>query len=211
MAPIITLIRHGQGYHNLYNDDQIIDPTLTDKGKKQCHRVCDQFTHHTNVTHILASPLYRTIETAFHCFRRAIDRGVKIVAMPEVTEVSAEGFNRGHTSEEIIAWAQSPLGLGGDYLDQQTFSYLLPYWYEKSAGLYEDSESKVMLRALIARRIIQRLAKDAGDNSHIVVVSHQDFLSYLVDSNAAWSNAEWRSYNISDDDAATLVLINSRG
>ncbi|KAL1862579.1 hypothetical protein Daus18300_008539 [Diaporthe australafricana] len=208
MAPIITLIRHGEGFHNVNNDYSIVDPTLTDEGKNQCNRVRDRFPHHANVSHILASPLYRAIETAFYSFRPAIDRGVKIMAMREVTEASADPCNSGHTSGEILAWAQPPLGLGGDYLDQQTFSWLPPYWSEKSAGLYEVTDSKLRLRALVARRIIHRVAMAAGDNSHIVVVSHQDFLSYLVNNYGAWSNAEYRSYHISDDDAATLVPIN---
>lgn len=198
MAPVITIIRHAQGVHNLYQDYQTyIDPTLTDLGKRQCLAVRDEFPHHNKVSHILVSPLYRTIETGFHCFKPAIERGVKITAMPEVTENEADGCNRGHTGEEIIEWAKATFG--GNFLDEGSFRCLPPYWYEKTEGLYEDNDTKLRLRASVARDIIQRVARTAGDDSHIVVVSHHEFLRYLVEEKTPghhWKNAEWRSYTI---------------
>lgn len=198
MAPVITIIRHAQGIHNVYQDYQTyIDPTLTDLGKRQCLAVHDKFPHHNKVSHILVSPLFRTIQTGFHCFKPAIERGIKITAMPEVTENAADGCNRGHTGEEIIEWAKATFG--GDFLDEGSFRCLPPFWYQKTEGLYEDSDSKLRLRASVARDIIGRVARDAGDDAHIVVVSHHEFLRYLVEEKNPghhWDNAEWRSYTI---------------
>lgn len=215
MAPVITLVRHAQGFHNLhrqmYRDDQTkIDPTLTDLGKNQCLDVRTQFPHHDKVSHILVSPLFRTIETGYYCFKPAIDRGIKITAMPEVTANSGEGCNRGHAPEEIIAWAKETFG--NDVLDEESFRWLVPYWYEKSEGLYENNDSKLRMRASVARQIIQRWASSAGDDAHIVVVSHWEFLPYLVGEDMGnpgprWTNAEWRSYTIEvrADGEPTLV------
>lgn len=211
MAPVITLVRHAQGFHNLYRDYQsIIDPTLTDLGKNQCLTVRDQYPHHDKVSDILVSPLFRTIETGFHCFKPAIDRGIKITAMPQVTANDPDGCNRGHTAEEIIEWAKSTFG--GDFLDEKTFRALPPYWHEKTEGLYESNDSKLKLRATVARDIIQKMARKAGDDAHIVVVSHWEFLPYLVEedkSAPAWKNAEWRSYTIEvrADGESTLAPI----
>lgn len=211
MAPVITLIRHAEGFHNLYKDYQsIIDPTLTDLGKTQCLTVRGQYHHHDKVSHILVSPLFRTIETGYLCFKPAVDRGIKITAMPEVTANDPDGCNRGHTAEEIIEWAKSTLG--GDFLDENSFLGLPPYWHQKTEGLYESSESKLRLRASVARDIIQRVARTAGDDSHIVVVSHWEFLPYLAmddKTQPSWKNAEWRSYTIEvgADGAPTLARI----
>ncbi|KAG6363875.1 hypothetical protein INS49_008978 [Diaporthe citri] len=186
MAPVITLVRHAQGFHNLYRqqyrDDQtLIDPTLTELGKNQCLDVRNQFPHHA-----------------------------KIAAMPEVTANAAEGCNRGHAPEEIIAWAKETFG--SDVLDEESFRWLVPYWYKKSEGLYEHNEEKLRMRASVARQIIQKEASSAGDDSHIVVVSHWEFLPYLVgDDNPGpqWKNAECRSYTIEAraDGETTLVRI----
>lgn len=213
MAPIITLIRHAEGFHNRYRDYQtIIDPKLTDLGKHQCLAVRNQFSQHDKVSHILVSPLFRTIETGYHCFKPAIDRGVKITAMPQVTANAADGCNHGHAPEEIIAWAKETFG--NDVLDEESFRWLVPYWYQKSEGLYEDNEAKLRMRASVARQIIQRAASSAGDDAHIVVVSHWEFLPYLVgddrgQSGPQWDNAEWRSYTIAAraDGEPTLVQI----
>lgn len=205
MAPVITIIRHAEGLHNLYLDYSIIDPKLTDTGLRQCSFVCKDFPRHAQVTHILASPLLRTVQTAYYCFTPAIDRGVKITAMQEVTEKDADGCNRGQAPEQIITSARSTFG--SDVLDEQSFRSLPPNWFEKS-GLYADTPSTLRQRALVARQAIQRLASTAGDDAHIVVVSHGQFLRYLVGSGPGWGNAEWRSYTIGADSNATLTQIN---
>lgn len=206
MAPVITLIRHAQGWHDYYQDWQTIDPELTDLGVRQCIAVRQNFPHQNKITHILASPLYRTIQTAVNCFKPAIDRGVQVTAMPEVTANEPDGCNQGHTPEEIIEWARSTLG--GDFLDERSFRLMASDWFDKSSGLYEYKESKLKLRAFIARQIIRRMAINAGDKAHIVVVSHWEFLPYLAEEKGPmWKNAEWRTYTIGSDDAATLVQI----
>jgi hypothetical protein len=42
MAPVITLIGHAKGLHNLHQDWSICDPMLTYLGVCQCQAVCDE-------------------------------------------------------------------------------------------------------------------------------------------------------------------------
>jgi broad specificity phosphatase PhoE len=209
MAPIITLIRHAQGMHDFYRDRQtIIDPTLTELGVRECLDVRKEFPHHDKITHIMVSPLKRTIETAMHCFKPAIDRGVQVAAMPEVTANEPDGCNQGHAPEEITEWARSTFG--GDFLNERSFHLMPSNWYDKSGGLYEYEESKLKLRASIARQILRRMAINAGDKAHIVVVSNWEFLQYLAEDNRPMGDhAEWRSYTIGSNDDATLVRLSS--
>ncbi|KAG8157573.1 hypothetical protein KVR01_012615 [Diaporthe batatas] len=211
VGPVITLIRHAQGWHNYYNDWSILDPTLTDLGERQCLAVQRNFPYHNKITHILASPLKRTIQTAVNCFKPAIDRGIRVQPLPEVIEIGPEECNQGHNPEDIIEWARSTFG--GDFLDEHMFSLMPSDWSDNSTGLYEYrmyeyTESKLRLRAEIARQIIRRTAIQAGDRAHIVVVSHSQFLPYLTQEQGPdWGVAEWRTYTIASDNAATMTRI----
>lgn len=50
MAPIIHLVRHAEGHHNVEeNGEKIRDPFLTEKGKQQCQQLCDELPHHDQV------------------------------------------------------------------------------------------------------------------------------------------------------------------
>ena len=68
----IYFIRHGEGYHNLYNYDyhnwHLEYPRLTTKGIKQCLNVKENVK---NVDIILVSPLRRTLETAEFIFDKS--------------------------------------------------------------------------------------------------------------------------------------------
>ncbi|RWA04348.1 hypothetical protein EKO27_g10755, partial [Xylaria grammica] len=64
MAPVIHLVRHAQGYHNLSRENQWIrDPDLTELGKAQCAELCKKFPYHDKITHLVASPIRRTLFT----------------------------------------------------------------------------------------------------------------------------------------------------
>lgn len=50
MAPIVYVVRHAEGYHNVEeNGHKIHDPYLTDHGKEQAQELCDKFEHHDKV------------------------------------------------------------------------------------------------------------------------------------------------------------------
>lgn len=196
MAPTITLIRHAQGYHNLFEDWTIFDPKLTELGNQQCEDVRHDYPHHNKVTHIFASPLFRTIETALYSFKPAIDRGIQIVMMPEVQECDNDKCNRGHSPDEIKK----------KFRDVVNVDNLSPGWYDKSSGSpYEPTGDKLRKRALNARKMIRDVVITTGDDACIVVVTHGQFLRYLTKLDSPWKNAEWELYTIMDDDEATLL------
>ncbi|TAQ89056.1 hypothetical protein B7494_g2629 [Chlorociboria aeruginascens] len=92
---IIHLIRHAESEHKprgcITVDHDIRDPKLNEAGRKHCieraKHLCPQAKY---ITHILASPLSRTLETACLTFPDVINRGVKVLAIPELQSLSSD-------------------------------------------------------------------------------------------------------------------------
>ncbi|KAH7311018.1 hypothetical protein BKA65DRAFT_558840 [Rhexocercosporidium sp. MPI-PUGE-AT-0058] len=104
----IHLIRHGQSEHNYhaigYSKDpetycpedadpdekirrkQIRDPRLTPHGINEALDLRYRFPYMNELTHILVSPLSRTLQTAFLAFEPAIKRGVRPIALDILRE-----------------------------------------------------------------------------------------------------------------------------
>lgn len=83
--------------------DHIKDPILTSGGRKHCIQRNDFLVPQAKyITHILASPLSRALETAFLTTKAVTDRGVKVWALPELQSFSS-----------------APSGLGMDVSDLQ--------------------------------------------------------------------------------------------
>jgi hypothetical protein len=65
------------------------DPSLTPHGVKQCRNLLVAFPFHSQVEMIVASPLRRTLYTAFLGFEGVLkEKELKIIAMPEIQETS---------------------------------------------------------------------------------------------------------------------------
>lgn len=114
MPPTIHCVRHAQGFHNLSVANHTMhDPLLTQLGEEQCKRLQKDFPTMKNVDLIVASPLKRTIYTALLGFEPAIrDKGLKIVAMPELQETSDLPCDTGSSPEEIAKeFAGKPIDL----------------------------------------------------------------------------------------------------
>ncbi len=65
----MILIRHGQSHFNLHFaatrvDPGIVDPDLTEDGKRQAEAAASDLTRHENLQRIVASPSRRTLHTA---------------------------------------------------------------------------------------------------------------------------------------------------
>ena len=103
MAPTIHCVRHAQGFHNLsVANHQMHDPLLTKLGEEQCKRLQRDFPDMSKVDLVVASPLKRTIYTALIGFEPAIrEKGLKVIAMPELQETSDLPCDTGSTPEEI--------------------------------------------------------------------------------------------------------------
>lgn len=169
MAPTIHLIRHAQGFHNLsYENEKLPDPDLTPLGEQQCADLRTAFPHHEKLTHLLASPMRRTVYTCLHAFGK--DKLLPVTALPVFQEVSAQPCDIGSPA----AKSQAEFGHRADY------SQVPDAWMDKGPGSeYEPVLGKLLARGVKARKALREIAGD-GD-AHLAIVSHGGFLHFLTD------------------------------
>ncbi|KAI0112414.1 histidine phosphatase superfamily [Nemania sp. FL0031] len=198
MAPIIHLVRHAEGYHNLSLENQWIrDPDLTDKGKKQCEELNKAFPYHDKITHLVASPIRRTIFTCQYSFVEEVKAGKKITALPDAQEVSLFPCDVGSDVEPLKKEF-------GDLVD---FRLLTEDWNKKTPdSKYYPEPQKLEARARSTRLWLRDLVKDAGDDAQVVLVTHGGILHFITEDwegidpgrGTGWVNTEYRSYQFVD-------------
>ena len=95
MPPTIHCVRHAQGFHNLGLEFcSLQDPRLTPLGEKQCQTLqTTTFPDQNHISLITASPLSRTLHTAFLVFRPVLSSPTSkcrpsILAIPAAQETS---------------------------------------------------------------------------------------------------------------------------
>lgn len=198
MGITLHLVRHAQGHHNLSKaNESLHDPLLTPLGEQQCRDLRAAFPHHDKLTHLVASPLRRTLLTCRNAFGGDGPRAT-VVAQPLVQEVSAQPCDTGSAPEvlarEFGAWVDGRL--------------VQPGWNDKSPGSrWAPTVGSLEARSREARRWLRALGRgdDDGD-AHVVVVTHGGFLHFLTEDwegmdisrGTGWSNTEWRSYEFVD-------------
>ncbi|KAI0864446.1 phosphoglycerate mutase-like protein [Xylaria cubensis] len=198
MAPIIHLVRHAQGYHNLNVENQWIrDPDLTDLGKQQCEELCKSFPYHDKITHLVASPIRRTIFTCQYSFAPEVKAGKKIIALQDAQEVSLYPCDVGSDVEKLKKEF-------GDLVD---FQYVTQDWNDKSPdSKYYPEPKKLEARARSTRLWLRDLVKNAGDDAQVVLVTHGGILHFITEDwlgidpgrGTGWLNTEYRSYKFVD-------------
>ncbi|EON99762.1 putative phosphoglycerate mutase family protein [Phaeoacremonium minimum UCRPA7] len=208
MPITLHLVRHAQGFHNLsLINQQISDPSLTPFGREQCAELCKAFPAHDKITHLVASPMRRAIQTCYLSFQPAATAGKKVIAIPEVQEVSTLPSDIG----------TDPRILQIEFEDIADLSHVKPGWNDKSAGTpWSPTLDRLTARAKAARRWLRKLGQEAGGEADIAVVSHGGFLHFLTEDwdgmdparGTGWQNTEYRSYEFvdpeGDDDVASL-------
>ncbi|KAF5714045.1 histidine phosphatase superfamily clade-1 [Fusarium mundagurra] len=200
MPQIIHLVRHGQAVHNLCEANNILpDTDLTPLGQEQAKGLISKCPELANVDLIVSSPLRRTLQTTLLAFSPQLERGVQIVALPEVQEVSDMNCDTGSDLSVIkTEFQQEPVD----------FSLVEPGWQIKE-GKWAPVVGSVLERARAARQWLSERPE-----SEIVVVTHGCFLHFFTDDwvnsvnpdGTDWANAEVRSYTISHDDHEGPVL-----
>lgn len=210
MTITIHLVRHAQGFHNLNHVNEAIpDPYLTPKGIAQCDALRASFPHHDRLTHLVASPMRRTLLTCYHSFRPALDNNSdkKITALPLVQEISANPCDVG--SEPVVLRAEfGSLREDGApaWLDD---SELTRGWNDKvaAASPWAPRPERLEERARAARRWLRELGRTAGDgkdaDAEIAVVTHGGFLHFLTQ--------DWDGMDISRGMLISLPLSLTRG
>lgn len=173
MAPIIHLVRHAQGYHNLSLEAQRLkDPLLTPLGEAQCVTLSKNFDAHDKITHLVASPIRRTLLTCLRSFAPVVQSGKKVIALPDAQEVSLMPCDVGSDPETLKA----------EFGEQVDFGLVRPGWNDKSEGTkYYPLPSKVEARAREVRLWLRELVKGAGDDAQVVLVTHGGILHFLTE------------------------------
>ncbi|KAI1091450.1 hypothetical protein F5B19DRAFT_262150 [Rostrohypoxylon terebratum] len=182
------------------------DSGLSEKGLKQCQEFSDHskfFSTLDHVTHIVSSPLHSSI---YSC-RIALDRvvsGKSIIPRPELmdTGILTPVFGTDYAT------------LYGQFAGLADLSALSEGWESvgPDSSLAHDVE-KIKARTTAGRKWLMDLARDAGENTHIVVMTHGKTAHFLTDDfqgtgspkNRDWDgDLSWRSYKF-DFDAGKMV------
>lgn len=227
MAPTVICVRHAQGYHNLGPEFHgLPDPKLTELGEQQCATLRDSnLIDQTAISLVTASPLTRTVATAYLSFIPAFANGKckpAIIALPDAQETSDFPCDTGSDVEVLRQRCEEekwPVDL----------SRLRDDWNIKTLNSrYSPAGDAIKIRANAARQQIRELLKelvDAGDtNAQIVLVTHGGYLHYFTDDwedsnkyyGTGWLNTEARAYEYvsgvdsTDDEAALHETLQSR-
>lgn len=201
VPPIVHLVRHAQGYHNLTTANyDMPDPSITPYGIKQCQQLSQTFQHHSSTKVVVASPIRRTLYTALNSFKPELSKAVRIIALPELQETSDLPCDTG--SEVKI--------LEDEFQDQPVDLSLVKEGWNSKKGKWAPTSEAIKARAREARLWLR--SRTEGD---IVVVTHGGFLHYLTQdwtnskkfSGTGWSNCEYRSYSFAEDDDPDASLI----
>jgi broad specificity phosphatase PhoE len=191
MAPrTVHFIRHAQGYHNLENNENIPDPDLTPKGRKQCEHLASVFPYFDRIDLVCASPIRRAIQTALISMEPFLQSGKNtIVALPLAQEATDKPSN-------------TPSDLGrlktefGDLVDFHRCSDIYTDYASKQ-GRWSPDGASLKARAQELRMFLRDRTED-----EIAVVSHGDFLHFVSGDtdengnqlNGDWENTELRSF-----------------
>ena len=194
------------------------DPLLTELGEEQCRKLARDFPYQDSIGAIVASPLRRTIYTALYSFKPRIDKGMQVIALPELCETADvpcdTGTDVGMLTEEMKG---KPVDL----------SRVKEGWNVKT-GKWAPTAEVIIKRAREARQWLKARPED-----EIVVVTHGGFLHYLTEDwsdykkvwgtyscgntsgitadrcclGTGWRNVEYRSFNFADEDGGNASLI----
>ncbi|KAH8429092.1 uncharacterized protein LDX57_006762 [Aspergillus melleus] len=221
MRATIHLIRHAEGEHNLPSaPPNLTDPLLTPHGRSQCLTLRSAASQiHPRISLITASPMTRTLQTAYLAFEPALANGhckPKILALPDAQEVCDYPFNTG-SDLPILRERVSPAHLNIPV----DLSRVTEGWNTKAPGSrYYPSRVALKARARDCRKQLFDLASELHDEGvkepEIVVVAHVSILHFLTQdwedagkfNGGGWSNAEMRSYDLKlDEDGAGVALV----
>ncbi|KAL6714531.1 hypothetical protein ACLMJK_007956 [Lecanora helva] len=176
------------------------DPSLTPFGEEQCQNLCQRFPYHASVELLVASPLRRTIYTTLLGFKPEIERGMTVIALPEVQETADvpcdTGADLSALKEEM---KRKPVDL----------SRVMDGWNSKK-DRWAPTAGALEKRAREARQWLK-----ARPEKEIVLVTHGGLLHYFTedwtDYNAVmgtgWANVEYRSFEFVNEEGENASIV----
>jgi broad specificity phosphatase PhoE len=158
------------------------DPDLTPTGEQQCASLSSTFPFHSDISQVFASPLQRTLKTAYLAFKPSLENGhciPEILALPDTQETSDTPVNKGSDPADLrrecdeAGW-------------KVNLSLVQEGWNDKNwYGRFGQSIKAIKARARDARRTIsERVAemqKQGEDSPQVVLVSHGTFLPFFTE------------------------------
>ncbi len=148
------------------------DPVLTPFGEEQCRNLAREFPYHKSIDLLVTSPLRRTIYTTLLGFRPEIERGMTVIALPEVQETADVPCDTGSDVDMLKDEMKAkPVDL----------SRVTEGWNSKK-GRWAPTAGALEHRAREARQWLK-----ARPEKEIVVVTHGGLLHYLTE--------DWTDYN----------------
>lgn len=153
--------------------DAIPDPNLTPKGIEQCETLAQNFPYHNSIGAIVASPLRRALYTALHGFKPLIEKGMCVIALPEVCETANVPCD---TGSDIRVLKEEMEGKAVN------LSMVKEGWNSKT-GKWAPNADAVEKRAEEARQWLK-----ARPEKEVVLVTHGTFLHYFTE--------DWSDFNL---------------
>jgi broad specificity phosphatase PhoE len=158
------------------------DPGLTPKGEQQCASLSSAFPLHPHISQVFASPLQRTIATAYIAFKPSLQNGhcvPEILALPDIQETSEYPCDCGSNPPDLRRVCEE----AGWEVD---LSLVQKGWNDKSwDGRWAPTARAIKARARDARRTIREklaeMQKHGEDSPQVVLVSHGGFLHYFTE------------------------------
>ncbi|EXM19540.1 Histidine phosphatase superfamily, clade-1 [Fusarium oxysporum f. sp. vasinfectum] len=211
MSPVIHCIRHGQGFHNVGAGCYTLpDPRLTPLGEEQNLALRETaFSDQSKISLVLASPLCRTLQSAYLVFQSALEGSSKchpeIIAIPDAQETSDDPCDVGtdpSVLRKVVTESNWPVDL----------SLVKGGWNVKALGTrYSPESNAIAARArdarIFIRKKIRQLIEQGDTNPQVALVTHGGFLHYFTDDwedswlnpGTGWKNCETRSYVFEQD------------
>ena len=159
-----------------------LDPGLTPKGEQQCASLSSTFPFHAHISQVFASPLQRTIATAYIAFKPSLQNGhcvPKVLALPDAQETSEYPCDCGSSLPDLRRICEE----AGWEVD---LSMVQDGWNDKRwDGRWAPTARAIKARARDARRTIREklaeMQKHGEDSPQTVLVSHGGFLHYFTE------------------------------
>jgi len=184
MPPIVHLIRHAEGWHNVIqteeNYNKYQDPVLTPFGESQARSLRSSFTHKPDL--IVISPMTRTIQTAL---LGVVSPDIPTILHADMQETDFYLCNKG--SDVSI--------LRKEFAHTSLDFSVVPDGWNSQDGRYASSPEALAKRALDARHWLR-----ARPEKRIVVVTHAGFLQWLLQEPLYFENAVERTFVFADGD-----------
>ncbi|KAL4889388.1 phosphoglycerate mutase-like protein [Aspergillus ambiguus] len=194
MSPIVHLVRHAEGLHNLGQEHwSLIDPLLTDRGREQCLQLRKTFPFHSNIELVVSSPLSRAIFSAVESFLPVFQSRAeqKLLLLPDLQEIGDFPCDIGSSVEDLTERLKD-------------LNVLIDYSHVDRAWTSKTGRYSPLISAIRARARAVRYWLSTRPEKEIIVVSHGAFLHFLtedwedsyLEEATGWKNAEYRTYEL---------------